>query len=80
MLRNPCYYNVKTTTFIIIACVVLHNYLTIETPYELLDNVVSEGQELGAEDDASNESPEVINQVGLTDAWTTYRNDLTMNM
>ncbi|KAK9140558.1 hypothetical protein Scep_010239 [Stephania cephalantha] len=43
-------------------------------------NMVSEGQELGAEDDASNEPPKVISQVGSTDAWTAFRNNLAMNM
>ncbi|KAK9114354.1 hypothetical protein Syun_021151 [Stephania yunnanensis] len=32
VLRNPCYYDVKMTTLIIIACDVLHNYLTMEAP------------------------------------------------
>ncbi|KAK9148290.1 hypothetical protein Scep_007047 [Stephania cephalantha] len=80
VLRSPCFYDVKMTTLIIIACVVLHNYLTMEVPDDLLDNVVVEGQELGAEDDASNEPPEVISQVGQTDAWTAFRNNLAIDM
>ncbi|KAK9137908.1 hypothetical protein Sjap_008502 [Stephania japonica] len=36
--------------------------------------------ELGADDDASNEEPEVINTVGPTDAWTMFRNNLAMEM
>ncbi|KAK9166341.1 hypothetical protein Scep_001532 [Stephania cephalantha] len=80
VLRSPCFYDVKMTTLIIIACVVLHNFLTMEVPDDLLDTMVVEGQELGAEDDASNEPPEVINQVGPTDAWTAFRNNLAIDM
>ncbi|KAK9118451.1 hypothetical protein Scep_016544 [Stephania cephalantha] len=80
VLRSPCFYDVKMTTLIIIACAVLHNFLTMEEPDDLLDTVVVEGQELGAEDDASNEPPEVISQVGQTDAWTAFRNNLAMDM
>ncbi|KAK9142659.1 hypothetical protein Syun_012059 [Stephania yunnanensis] len=67
-------------TLIIIASVVLHNYLTMEVPNDLLDNMVVEGQELGAEDDASNEPPEVICQVGPIDAWIAFCNNLAMDM
>ncbi|KAK9145747.1 hypothetical protein Sjap_005650 [Stephania japonica] len=47
----------QMTTFIIHACAILHNFLTKEVPNDLLDTIIPEGQELGANDDASNERP-----------------------
>ncbi|KAK9104400.1 hypothetical protein Scep_021244 [Stephania cephalantha] len=80
VLRRECYYDVKMTTMIIIACAIVHNYLTMEVPDDLMDSVVPEGQELGADDDACNEEPEVISTIGPTDARAVFRNNLALDM
>ncbi|KAK9155840.1 hypothetical protein Sjap_003320 [Stephania japonica] len=51
-----------------------------QVPNDLLDTIIPEGQELGANDDASNEQPEISSTVGSTNAWTTFQDELAMSI
>ncbi|KAK9166609.1 hypothetical protein Scep_001800 [Stephania cephalantha] len=68
--KIPCIYasspaerEVKMMTFIIHVCAILHNFVIKEVPNDLLDTIIPEGQELGANDDASNEQAKKISTV-----------------
>lgn len=74
ILRSP-FYPLKTHNRIIMACMLLHNFVRSEMPYdpteELNEEVVSPVHDV--EDD-------FINNFESSDAWETWRENLAMSM
>ncbi|XP_073306061.1 uncharacterized protein [Primulina huaijiensis] len=75
ILRSPSFYPLKTQNRIIMACMLLHNFIRSEMPddpiEEVIDDVVSPENEM---------QDEFITTLEASDDWDSWRENLAMSM
>ncbi|XP_012842536.1 PREDICTED: putative nuclease HARBI1 [Erythranthe guttata] len=87
ILRSPSYYPIKIQNRIIMACCLLHNFIRremggyqLESDDDLEDGEGEEGMESENEDSEDEYDDEYINVIEPSNEWTTFRNNLAVNM
>ncbi|KAL8495124.1 hypothetical protein ACS0TY_019333 [Phlomoides rotata] len=77
ILRSSSYYPIKTQNRIILGCCLLHNFIRTTMSVDPMEGVVPE---TFGEVDESGASEDFIDLVEPTQAWTSWRDDLAMQM
>ncbi|XP_020258599.1 protein ALP1-like [Asparagus officinalis] len=80
ILRTASFYSVKTQIRIINACCILHNFLREEMNEDDLLNDMDQELEDALVLEIENVDEECITTVRVTDEWSTFRDDLAMQM
>ncbi|XP_073055113.1 uncharacterized protein [Primulina eburnea] len=75
ILRSPCFYPLKTQNRIIMACILLHNFIRAQMP----DNLVDELEEETLSPMPQNENY-FIEDFNSSDAWDSWRDNFAMSM
>ncbi|XP_075485107.1 uncharacterized protein LOC142524855 [Primulina tabacum] len=75
IMRSPCFYPLKTQNRIIMACILLHNFIRSQMPDNLLKDM---------EDDTLNPPSETdddfVDNFNSSNAWDTWRDNFAMSM